>query len=524
MTAVVSSIGFVILVFAAIRLRFAWRGRVMGDQPCCQRCGYQTGAESSGEATCPECAWHGRMSIGFRRRSKRSILAAILLAIMGCTAACWPIIGPKVPTTSADVYAIIPDWLLVRLVDKGGFAAADEAADRVFEDALTSASERKLIDNLIELYADTTRPPDEVWSDALLLLFARGRMSPTQESAYIQATVESTLTIRPIVERGRTTQSYTFDVSGRYPATGAGGNPSSPRKIAVQAAASDLRDRATRSIRIEEIMVDEQAVDVPMLGGDSPWLPHGFGHGFRGEIPVPAVPSEGGWVVSVLATIAVSINGKELARWSLTETARARFADPGETPIPVIRDQQVISEAIRSMRAIRLAVDPLPKTDGRVFAVSGDTIAVLTLGVLEPISYAVTGTIEIITPEGSRIFDMVGTSRPPPPGAAVLLYPMPTAGMQSKHIPTAWERGDPDGTLAFWSRLRTFDTVDIILHSDPSAAYDNLRFDSIMDLSVRFRGVPVVAAETAPSIQHRFPPDPADLEGVPAEPLDVKAP
>lgn len=524
MTAAISSIGFVILVFAAIWLRFAWRGRMVGDQPCCQRCGYQTGAESSGEATCPECAWRGRMSVGFRRRSKRSILAAILLAIMGCFAACWPIIGPRVPTTSADVYAIIPDWLLVRMVDKGGFAAADEAADRVFEDELSSASERKLIDTLIELYADTTRQPDRAWSDALVLLFARGRMSPTQESAYIQATMESTLTIRSIVDREATTQAYRFLVSGRSPTTRVGGIPFSPRDVTVEAAMNDLRNRVIRSIQLEEVLVDRRPVEVAKLDGTSPWLPYGSGHQFNGELPIPVDAPVGGWTVSVRATIAVSVNGKELARWSVIDTADTRLAHPGETPIAVIRDPQERSGTLESLRAVRIVVHPVPDLNGPTIAVTQDTLATIVLGTLRPIQHLITGTIEIVTPDDSCIFGYTDSLMSSMPKSIVLFYPTPFSTTMSLGLRTSWQRGDPDGAVAFWSKLRTYEQVDIIFHSDPSAAYDNLQFDSVMDLSMIFRNVPVEAADTAPLIMHSHRPKPADLEGVPAEPLDAKAP
>ncbi len=524
MTAAVSSIGFVILVFAAVWLRFAWRGRVVGDQPCCQRCGYQPGAESPDEATCPECAWRGRMSIGFRRRSKRSVLAAAMLVFIGGTATCWPIIGPNVPTTSADVYAIIPDWLLVRLVDKGGFAAADEAADRVFADTLSKTSERILIDSLIALYADTTRPPDYAWSDALVLLFARGRMSPAQESAYIQATVESTLTIRSIVDRGATTQAYRFLVSGRSPTTRAGGIPFSPRDVTVEAAMKDLRNRAIRSVQVEEILVDGRPVEGAKLDGTSPWLPYGSGHQFNGELPIPADASEGGWTVSVRATIAVSINGKELARWSVRDTADTRLARAGETPIAVIRDQKERADTLKSLRAVRIVVHPVPDLDGPTIAVTQDTFATIVLGTLRPIQHLVTGTIEIVTPDDSCIFGYTDNFMSSMPKSTVLFYPTSFSTTMSLGLRTSWQRGDPDGTVAFWSKLRTYEQVDIILHSDPSAAYDNLQFDSVMDLSMIFRNVPVEAADTAPLITHSYRPKPADLEGVPAEPLDAKAP
>lgn len=510
-------IGLVMLVIGWWWLRAARRGRRVGDRPCCQRCGYQPGTDSVDTATCPECGHRGRMAIGIRRRSKMSLAGASLLILLAAGTIAWPAVAPRFPANAADAYAVLPDWLVVRLVATGSPLAADEAGERVLNDTLSTTNQSRLTDNLIALSSDTTRPLDAAWSDMLVVQFARGRMSPEQAAAYVRSTIEPKLQTRTVVLPGTLQQKYRFNVDTRN-VTRRPVQSGRQLELAAYAAIDEIRTNTTCRTRFIETRVNGVRSDHPAFDSQSDWRPFGWGHTFGSHFDLPRGDAlNDPWTLAVTVDITISADGKPITTWQTTRTAQARLAKTGETPIPVIRDESELDEITESLTAIRLVVNPLPDLNTNTIAVSGETVGRLRLGLAAPFEHPLMGVVEIVTPDGSYRFGDSSLGPADSIRGDRILYATPRAGTMSHYIRTGWNKEDSNGSLAFWSKLREMDSVDIIFHSEPSAAFEVIPYKSVLDLSLRFDDVPVIRVEDAGPESHSYPVKPEDLVGVPAE-------
>lgn len=490
------------------------RARRAGGNPCCARCGYEPGGRAGEAATCPECAWQGPLEPGPLRRPRKRIAATALLLLAFCLVGVWPLIRPALLMTGADVYRLIPDRAVVVLAAGGNERALEESADRVVAASLSPKAESRLIDALLDFQADPTRPLHGATADALLVAFDAGRMTPAQAVRYVRDAQRAEFETQSVVRPGDPWQSYGFHVKGRPPETaGPARLRRQNRSQTVEAALKRAADTATRRVRLTGITIDGRPADTHLFDSTASWAPWGHGHMMAGRLPLPPRDATHPWEIVLQAEVTIERLGVVIAQWTVTERWETRFAGPGEPVITVIQDEDTIEELVGGLNALRLDVEA-PRKRGDRIASSSDQVATLYLWLETPAAHPAVGPVEIVTAEGSFMFNTAywGLN---PYAVPKLIHPT-AAGPQSIPLRTAWNSDDANGALAFWEVLRRQRSVDVILHSDPDAAIPHPRLGSVLDLSVRFSGVPV--RQRAPVVMNvPYTVDQPSPPGVPAE-------
>jgi hypothetical protein len=185
----------------AVLLWIGYRGRRVGSEPRCRRCGYNlTGAAS---ATCPECGGHGDdigVVHGLRRRRPVLMLAGIVLVLSGGM-----FLGFKgyQRVQTINVYRYYPAGWVLDAAIAGQPAALTELARRLRAEGLSDKHRDRLATfALAEQGATTPVGMLQAWVDMLEFLYQAGDLTDAQAEQYFEQMRIYTLAVRAQVCAG----------------------------------------------------------------------------------------------------------------------------------------------------------------------------------------------------------------------------------------------------------------------------------------------------------------------------------
>jgi hypothetical protein len=185
----------------AVLLWIGYRGRRVGSEPRCRRCGYNlTGAAS---ATCPECGGHGDdigVVHGLRRRRPVLMLAGIVLVLSGGM-----FLGFKgyQRVQTINVYRYYPAGWVLDAAIAGQPAALTELARRLRAEGLSDKHRDRLATfALAEQGATTPGGMLQAWVDMLEFLYQAGDLTDAQAEQYFEQMRIYTLAVRASVCAG----------------------------------------------------------------------------------------------------------------------------------------------------------------------------------------------------------------------------------------------------------------------------------------------------------------------------------
>ena len=104
-----------LVVVAFCLLVVGWRGRVVGAQPVCRKCGFDLTGRPAASTACPECGADLRklhaIRSGHVQRRKGIFLTGVVLMLMSAT---WVGLTGLIAVQNVDLSPYEPLWMLVR--------------------------------------------------------------------------------------------------------------------------------------------------------------------------------------------------------------------------------------------------------------------------------------------------------------------------------------------------------------------------------------------------------------------------
>jgi hypothetical protein len=219
-----------VIIVAAVGLAFVaglilfirgWRGRRVGDEPRCRKCGYNlTGLTSE---NCPECgtAASGANVVRGQRRRRRGALVSglVLLAIsVGVGGTAGYLRGKRV-----DWYAHLPVFVLTHQAQADDLRAVQELARRLENDQISADAVLPLVPYALEQHALHQKNPRVwAWTRMLARLERAGRLAPAQSERLRDQATSVELSVRPHVRQGEdiavsfTLESQPLKISGQW--------------------------------------------------------------------------------------------------------------------------------------------------------------------------------------------------------------------------------------------------------------------------------------------------------------------
>ncbi|MCL2648888.1 MAG: hypothetical protein FWD61_18135 [Phycisphaerales bacterium] len=202
------SIAISILIFVALLLIVGlyllisgWRGRRVGSEPRCRKCGYILLHLTS--ARCPECGTTisaPNTVIGEHQRRWGRATTGIILMILGCV----PMMAPEVRNN--NWYRYLPASFVLRGLDfPATFQKSMWELERrdVLEKTLPESAKQKLIDKLLQKQVELSKSP--TGHNSLVYLskaFMDGHLTESQMELFLDQAILATIAVRPIVTEG----------------------------------------------------------------------------------------------------------------------------------------------------------------------------------------------------------------------------------------------------------------------------------------------------------------------------------
>lgn len=196
---------FGLAVAGAWLLVLAIRGRYVGDDPRCRRCGYMLiGAcsriqEEASTARCSECGAElveGRVVWGKRRLRWRFLVAICFLPLLAAPAQrfLWGI-------RSAERYRYYPTWLLLRIARSEDCAAIVELQRQLITGSLGLEGRNKFADVAVDRLAHGVSQNHVDWSNIVDMLDHKQILTFDQYENLLD-TLTADLDVRPVIRQG----------------------------------------------------------------------------------------------------------------------------------------------------------------------------------------------------------------------------------------------------------------------------------------------------------------------------------
>jgi hypothetical protein len=471
-------IGLALLAAATILLLLALRGRVIARGRFCRNCRFDL-AGLNAAAPCPECGCdlsRPRATRAVVRRVRWITLVAatlLMLAGAGMTAA------SRFPRGLA-FYESLPDWVNIHLDRFGVDDARTVIASRSQDPSnFSDAQWNTLIERGLAHQTNTTVPWDTRWGDVLGRGFMTGRMTEEQMGSYLLAGFRPTVTIRDRATLdqpwiGFTVKPGSGRVMASVPLVGSGFSWGIQTRFELghEIVRSGLKGpseppprnagRSGGGFR-SQVMIPWSAG--PFLGGISSSLPSG---GFDPINP----PAEVVAFVEIQMNLIDRESGAVVVSVGPIRTEQTVRLLPVGSPIVGLVQNESAAMQIRDSAVISgLQIDP--GDDAYERRNPANINLLISAG-----SHAVAGRLYLVSPDGYEI-ELGEMSVPARTGVQSGL------GNTRKALPE-----DPEHRTGLQAAAKA-ESVDLVFRTDPSVANRSPEIDSVVNVTMWFRKVPV---------------------------------
>lgn len=195
-----------LLLISLPLLYLGWRGRVVGSQPVCRKCGFDLTGLPETSTNCPECGSDLRRPNATRRghllRRRGMLWTGGILLFMGL--AFGGLLG-IVGAHDANFNPYKPLWMLVREVGSSdptvSQPAMREISGRMANGQIADEKIRQLADAALELQGNPKRPWEPAWGDFIETARANGKLTDAQWLRYSKQAPDMSIEVRPVQER-----------------------------------------------------------------------------------------------------------------------------------------------------------------------------------------------------------------------------------------------------------------------------------------------------------------------------------
>ncbi len=192
------------------------RGKRVGTQPFCARCGFDLSGTIGATAAagtampCPECgkdtAARGAVRLGTRRRRIWLACLGLIFALGGSSGSGWMAFSAA---KGANWKEAKPTWVLVAQADgilsRADQAVLDELLAREKAGRLSDGDLRTLVPRAIAAQADMSRVWDSRWGDLVARAHQRGVATEAQCQKFMEQVVSFSPAFRPVVRTAQWT-------------------------------------------------------------------------------------------------------------------------------------------------------------------------------------------------------------------------------------------------------------------------------------------------------------------------------
>ena len=263
-------LGIVFILTALIFISFAWRGRVTARGQFCRKCKFDLAGspiETVGDK-CPECGQEiytqSSRRISLRRSSRIGLVLSLGLLIIGIASSAVGITG-----SSAAIYALMPDGIIVHLTTIGSEGALDELGTRLTRvPPMSDPHINQLIAHALKVQADPLAPWDPIYGQLLSDAWISGRLSEIQVNQYLDHGLDIQYLIRERVRPGsRGIQFEARITPGRIHAIN---GTESGRSIKVGIMSSTIGDESARHYRSDSkpLVISHSGINIPKPGSN----------------------------------------------------------------------------------------------------------------------------------------------------------------------------------------------------------------------------------------------------------------
>jgi hypothetical protein len=482
-----------LLALAAALLAIYTRGYVVARGRFCRTCKFDLAGLHSAPA-CPECGEDlskpAAASPALLHKHRGVLGAGIFLLICSLTMLAY--LGV---TNRNHVLPRLPNTILMPLEAVGYSEARTVLAMRAQDpQAFTDAQWQTLLTRALAHQADTTIPWDTRWGDVLARAFANRLMTEAQMRAYLEAGLTVTVQIRDraTVDQERLGYEVQFGykrIQLSRPLIGTG-NPSglqTPFNFSQfsEAGLKDLSD--TRPVGGSGVNGE---LYIPWVGGGV-WSRLSNGIRLRGFLDRDVPPGEIVAFVDVPLILTDRATGEEILVIGPRRTQQiVRILPPGTPIVSSVTDEALATQVRKTVKLTAMTIDPTEE------AMGADS-AVRVFMHLQAVPHAIAGHLFAVSPDGheTRIASLSV------PAGTSTRYQLGTTMPTERDIQTRPDR------FRDWLQAGK---VDLVFRTDPEVAKDNPAIDTIVDVTLWFRRLPVVHRENDQTRSGRrllFPPE-----------------
>jgi hypothetical protein len=172
------------------------RGRRVGYEPRCGRCGYDL--TMLGSERCPECGNElaaGAIVYGVRRRRRVALTLGLVLCVGASSSL---VMVSYLIVQRSNLYQVYPFFKLLSDARGGDAKSLVELERRLRTGSLSSRQMRKLADTCLVVYQPTTTLANtQRWIDLLDVLDRRGALDESRQKRYYEGVMSFALEVRP---------------------------------------------------------------------------------------------------------------------------------------------------------------------------------------------------------------------------------------------------------------------------------------------------------------------------------------
>ncbi|RMH25269.1 MAG: hypothetical protein D6692_11465 [Planctomycetota bacterium] len=483
-------LGLTLTALALALLILGLRGRVIARGTFCRKCRFDlAGLDAAG--ACPECGAtldaDKATKSHLRRRSPWLVAVAVLLLAGGIAL---PIAGGRITTT--NLYQKTPAWLLLPMERLGFDGALTQIAVRSRSERFSDANWEDLIARALAHQADRSVPWDPRWGDVLAEAIADQRLNEQQLAAYFRNGITTVVTFRtqipadakwlpvnvswiqdrihrtaPMVWSGPASGRWTgLSVEHAFGSTGVVGLAQTERDgggdlstdFFVPWAATNSNTMSTRVLLRwdpggqppDQIKVFIETRTIVREGS----IPQGS-HQQRGPVLAELGPHRVEQMVTVLP--------------------------PGTPVVSMITDETAAAD-IRSTAQLSTLFLP---TDEHPEARYPASLQIRLSAPTTTAGGAISGTLYLINDGAEHRLGSASV----PNGASITVSINPLLGRPQQ---------DTERLESLLNAAANRGQADFVFRSDVNAATNDALIDKVVDVTLRFNDVPVIAADTPP--------------------------
>ncbi len=496
---------FTILVFSMASalmgfffLRVAIQGKLISLHPHCRKCKYDLiDLDLTNPTPCPECGTTLRMqtpaiTVGLRKTRKLAILASIFFLLTAATGLAWPKLSKLPSIQSINIYDHFPEALLTKLATIGNDEAFQTLHDRLIPGQVSNQALQKLIDHAFILQADESTPWDERWGDVLLYAFVDEHMAPDQFQMYLERSIVIEVEMHEEIGQNHTKLNFM-----RYWKANSRGKPSPgfhfqwEHAPATQPAFTQYSAPYKYMIRTYRPYLQEGPEPQRSSGGTSPpdpdqpgwWVPYTqSGAGTGTEIQLPKETQRMEYVFKIDVT--AFKDNAQVHTWTKKVSKVVRRAENPKY-ISIVSDPLVAKEVARgwTFSPIRVPTKIQEAMKHKRIRDSHLSLFSANPGITSP--HGLLGTLWLSNGNDELKFTDVAMSTKERHGYG-LGGPNASGAKGSSWLDFYANNEE------FWAKILERGSVDVIYRPDPSMAEDNPRLESMVNLPIIFRDVPLV--------------------------------